>query len=305
MLNKGFYSISAQAARAEQFGKNILRLITILTQVIAAFFFVIENKSAAPSIGGFLAIQLMIGNIFAPVSNILNSIILISSKRASIQKIFLFLNGYKENTAENGILFSKSEYELYFNKPAFYLIEGANGIGKSSLLKNFAGILNIKINTQEESKTILRRDNTNSSVSYHSPEALIISGTVLENIMLSSNIDKDLIINYKNEKIQDIVKQLGGFKRKFDWASENLSSGEKLLIELLRIEFSDKDIYLIDEISAHLDMKNKKHLIDMLFDKVEKGKTVFYISHNESEKQYIKTKNCVSIILTDKIYNVY
>jgi|GEM_PF-1272676 len=305
VLNKGFYSISAQAARAEQFGKNILRLITILTQVIAAFLFVIENKSAAPSIGGFLAIQLMIGNIFAPVSNILNSIILISSKRASIQKIFLFLNGYKENTAENGILFSKSEYELYFNKPAFYLIEGANGIGKSSLLKNFAGILNIKINTQEESKTILRKDNINFSVSYHSPEALIISGTVLENIMLSSNIDKDLIINYKNEKIQDIVKQLGGFKRKFDWASENLSSGEKLLIELLRIEFSDKDIYLIDEISAHLDIKNKKNLIDILFDKVEKGKIVFYISHNESEKQYIKTKNCVSIILTDKIYNVY
>ena len=31
VLNKGFYSISAQAARAEQFGKNILRLITILT----------------------------------------------------------------------------------------------------------------------------------------------------------------------------------------------------------------------------------------------------------------------------------
>ena len=123
--------------------------------------------------------------------------------------------------------------------------------------------------------------------------------------MLSSNIDKDLIINYKNEKIQDIVKQLGGFKRKFDWASENLSSGEKLLIELLRIEFSNKDIYLIDEISAHLDMKNKKHLIDILFDKVEKGKTVFYISHNESEKQYIRTKNCASIILTDKIYNVF
>ena len=84
-----------------------------------------------------------------------------------------------------------------------------------------------------------------------------------------------------------------------------MSSGEKLLIELLRIEFSDKDIYLIDEISAHLDIKNKKKLIDILFDKVEKGKIVFYISHNESEKQYIKTKNCVPIILTDKIYNVY
>ena len=59
--------------------------------------------------------------------------------------------------------------------------------------------------------------NINFSVSYHSPEALIISGTVLENIMLSSNIDKDLIINCKNEKIQDIVKQLGGFKRKFEF----------------------------------------------------------------------------------------
>ena len=85
------------------------------------------------------------------------------------------------------------------------------------MLKNFAGISNIKINTQEESKTILRKDNINFSVSYHSPEALIISGTVLENIMLSSNIDKDLIINCKNEKIQDIVKQLGGFKRKFEF----------------------------------------------------------------------------------------
>lgn len=307
VLNKGFYSISVQSARAEQFGKNILRLITILTQVIAAFFFVIENKTGIPSIGGFLAIQLMIGNIFAPVSNILNSVILISSKRESIQRIFLFLNGYKKSPSENekSILFSKSEYENHFTKPAFYLIEGVNGIGKSSLLKNFAGILNMKISTKEGNKTILCRDNTNSSVSYHSPEALIISGTVLENIMLSTDIDKALILSCKNEKIQDIVNRLGGFERKFDWASENLSSGEKLLIEILRIEFSNKDIYLIDEISAHLDIKNKKILIDILFDKVEKGKIVFYISHNESEKQYIKTKNCVSIILTDKIYNVY
>ncbi len=307
MLNKGFYSISAQAARAEQFGNNILRFIIMLTQVVAAFFFVIENKIDSPSIGGFLAIQLMIGNIFAPVSNILNSIILISSKSASIQKVFLFLNRYKENHPENenSILFSKSEYESYFNKPAFYLIEGVNGIGKSSLLKNFAGILNMKIHTQEGNKIILRKDNANYSVAYHSPEALIISGTVLENIMLSSNIDKTAILSYEDEKIQDIVNQLGGFERRFDWAFENLSSGEKLLIELLRIEFSNKDIYLIDEISAHLDMQNKKHLVDILFGKVEKGKTVFYISHNENEKQYIKTKGCVSIILTDKIYNVF
>lgn len=80
---------------------------------------------------------------------------------------------------------------------------------------------------------------------------------------------------------------MGGFERKFDWASENLSSGEKLLIELLRIEFSNKDIYLIDEISAHLDIKNKKLLIDILFEKVKRGKPVFYISHNEDEKLYI------------------
>lgn len=57
------------------------------------------------------------------------------------------------------------------------------------------------------------------------------------------------------------------------------SAGEKQLIMLARSLAQEPELLLLDEPSAHLDLKNKRHLIDLLRVEVDRGATILLTAH--------------------------
>lgn len=300
-LNNGFYSIGTKIARIGEISSGTLRLICLIAPVICVGYLV-GQKGAKYDFGDILGIQLMITNLFRPASSILKTVVSISSRTASLKKVYNFLfqkpliNGndkmknFKESIFHNSIE----------DKAALYSIEGPNGSGKSSLLRTMAGLLDLKI----EPNVVFSKANI-KGVSMHGPKPFILFGSICENIYVeadSADMNKKALPPY----LSDMITRIGGEQRVVNWNGGELSSGEKTMIEVVRIALSNKDVFLIDELSAHLDKETRAVFIEILFEKVKKGKHVYFISHNYEEQEMLKNFGAKKIELKNtKIANIY
>lgn len=82
-------------------------------------------------------------------------------------------------------------------------------------------------------------------------------------------------------EINQALKELG----LFDWVRSlekgvKLSAGQKQRINLLRGILLDRDIYLLDEPTSHLDAETEKRVIEFLKARLQ-GRTAIIVSHRE------------------------
>ena len=117
--------------------------------------------------------------------------------------------------------------------------------------------------------------------------------TVLENLMLAprnqngENIFPALIRTQKIEKEEQKVREeaLGfldtmGLLDKKDEMAENLSHGQRKLLELVRALATGADLLLLDEPTAGVFPKTREQILDLLRDLRDKGKTILFIEHD-------------------------
>lgn len=153
------------------------------------------------------------------------------------------------------ILYDK--FTTLFMENHLYLITGANGIGKSTIIRIITGCLQndadcIYVNNSHEIKQ-LDLDSYRSFMHYAPQTPYIIKGTIAENIRLA-NLGNDMILELimNMDSVKNQLNSIGGLSRGIDSDSQ-LSGGEKQFISLLQMVFHAKRWVFLDEPFSAMD----------------------------------------------------
>ena len=184
----------------------------------------------------------------------------------------------------NKLLFKNLNFKLFSGE--LLLIKGANGSGKTSLLKILCGLLkpisgSIIVNKKDMN---LLKDEYFKYFEYVGHENAIKSAlTVRENLNFYLKIKKNLTKNNFEKAIK-----IFNLKNLLDVKIENLSSGEKRRVSLSRLILSNSKIWFLDEPTNGLDKKNTLNFFKILKQHLQLNGLAIVASHDEIK---IKNKN--------------
>ena len=100
-----------------------------------------------------------------------------------------------------------------------------------------------------------------------------------ENDLVYEDRDEKILIEnlikcgFSEKKLKDI-----GLDFKVEGGGKNLSAGEKQLISLFKIFFSEKKIIILDEATSNMDFKSEDIFLNLFFERI-KNKTLICIAH--------------------------
>ena len=175
-------------------------------------------------------------------------------------------------------------------KGEFIVILGANGCGKSTLVKHLNAILSL----QKGSLSVL---NINVSDEQHIWELRRLCGMVFQNPdnqFVSSIAEEDVAFGLRNydvpensisSKTADALAMVGmnGFERR---SPHTLSGGQKQRLAMAGVLAMEPDILIFDEATAMLDPQGRTEVLTYLTKIHQSGKTVIMITHYIEEAIY-------------------
>ena len=177
--------------------------------------------------------------------------------------------------------------ELKLDFPKKYLITGENGSGKSVLAKLIMGFL-----VANEGK-ILYNDfnsiNISEHINYVPQVPVIFEGSYMDNITIYGTYsDKNLEL-YESCFPPQVIKNI-----KSNENLENLSSGEKQIIAIIRAFCSEKEFIILDEALSVMNQITIKKFMETIFDL---NKSIVIIAHNvdEYKDRFYKTYKVIMI----------
>ena len=136
-------------------------------------------------------------------------------------------------------------------------IEGANGVGKTSLLRVVAGLLapvsgTIRIGDVEDAED---RGKLVGWLGHH--DAVKAQMTVRETLVFFAQL-------YRSDgKVEDAMEAVG-LARLADLPGQYLSAGQKKRVALARLKLCGRPLWLMDEPLASLDAEGKKIAADLI-----------------------------------------
>lgn len=169
-----------------------------------------------------------------------------------------------------------SNVSLSIDKGQKVAFIGDNGSGKSTLAK-----LLLKFYNAYEGEINVNGVNLNeiSSESFYKQLSVVNQNPVLFN----GTVEDNLLSNTLQEKLEYFLRMLGitndFLYKDVGYMGENLSSGEKQKVAILRILIQEHDLYILDEYNNHLDYTSLNNLKNYLLNELV-GKTVICITHN-------------------------
>ena len=170
-------------------------------------------------------------------------------------------------------LFKNLSFDL--NPGETIQLKGRNGSGKTTLIKVLCGILK-----NYEGKisffTSSRSDVQNEIFYLGHKNALKDDLTIIENLKYDFRSDE-----IELAKLKDALRTLGLEAYLFTKVSD-LSEGQKRKIILSSFIASNKSIYLLDEPLINLDEESKKIVSREINNKIEKGASIVFTSHEEN-----------------------
>ncbi|TQD26399.1 ATP-binding cassette domain-containing protein [Methanolobus vulcani] len=173
-----------------------------------------------------------------------------------------------------------SDFNLSVVKGDKILIKGKSGIGKSTLFRMIMGFGKHHLGEIFLDKVKVDSDNIwdiRKKVAYVLQDTDIAEGKVSDLVdeVFSFKANKDA---YGKEQLERIMSDLFLSPRILNKEYMKLSGGEKQRICLMLALLSGKDIFLLDEVTAELDVTLKQKVVEMFFDNPQW--TVLSISHD-------------------------
>ena len=290
-----------------------LSLANILENIIGAIlklYLLIDGIRGADLLGNLVMRISAIDYIMNNVRNIIKTLAAIMEDNIYITTTFNFLeNKYDEESADGFVLSSfdkivfqnvsfkypkKANYvfediNITFEKSKSYLIIGANGVGKTTLIKLLAGLY-------EPTNGKILIDNIPISdysiASYHNLIGIVFQDyikyplTVEENIKIGNHSDF-----YNNEKMHEAARKVGveQFVQKLqnkyhtilsnEWIDgTNLSQGQWQKLAISRAYFAQPLLMIMDEPTASLDAYAENKLYNNIAELMKESTTIM-ISH--------------------------
>jgi cobalt/nickel transport system ATP-binding protein len=166
---------------------------------------------------------------------------------------------------------------------------GANGSGKSTLLHMLDGLIFpnkgvIKVFGKELKENNFNNENFSVNfrkkigLVFQNPDIQLFCPTVKEDIVfgpLQLGVEKKEI-----EKRMEEVLNILGIKDLLDRSPHQLSVGEKRKVAIASTLMVNPDVLILDEPTAGLDPLTTRHIIDLLIQANEKGKTIITSTHD-------------------------
>lgn len=169
-------------------------------------------------------------------------------------------------------------------------IIGENGSGKSILAKAILGFYkydgNIYINNHNIKR--LNKEDIRKYVELILGESYMFSGSILENIKLDKDIDRDILEQTSiNCDIKDDIDRFEkGYNTLIGEKGTKLSGGQKQRICIARSLINNKPILILDEALNKLDNKTRGNILSNLENKYQ-DRTIIFISNNLEIIDYV------------------
>lgn len=152
-----------------------------------------------------------------------------------------------------------------------YAIIGANGSGKSTLLKCIARAIDFDGKIEGLSKNM---------VAYMPQQSVGFSFSVINNLKF---VYKTREKKFKKDEAKKILKDLDLLHLEKKNAAK-LSGGETQRVALARILCADAPVFLLDEFTASMDIKQAKVCQELVSKRAkDRGKTLIFTSHQMSQ----------------------
>lgn len=166
-------------------------------------------------------------------------------------------------------------------------IFGGSGSGKSTLCKILCKLYEIQegnvfindVNIKE-----IYTENLRKHIGYLTAGEQIFKASLKDNLYMFSNLDFETVLSIIKDnglefllginKSDDICEKLNS-----ELDKDKLSSGQKQLINLIRLFFSEKDFVIFDEAAASISEDIEKEYYELL-DKISKKHILIIITHN-------------------------
>lgn len=182
-----------------------------------------------------------------------------------------------------------SGINMRVNKGDLITIIGANGTGKSTLLQMFDGLIfpdrgRIEAFGQELTEAALSDGlfslNFRKRVGFvfQNPEVQLFCPSVKEDIVFGP-----LQLGIPDVQIKTRLDKIAadfGISALLDRAPHQLSIGEKKKIALASVLAIEPEVLILDEPTAGLDPMTTRHIIDLILEAHEQGKTVVSSTHD-------------------------
>lgn len=153
-----------------------------------------------------------------------------------------------------------------------HALAGENGAGKTTLMKILFDI------EKPDSGKVIKRGKTGMVFQHF---RLVYDFSVLENIIIGSEPVKMGFALDKNKARMELKKlfQKFGFSLDLNTKVKNLSTGQKQLVEIVKVIYNNADILIFDEPTALLTLREAEKLRETLLFLKRSGKTIILISH--------------------------
>ena len=293
--------------------KNIIITVVAATAVI----------HGQMTLGMMLAVQYIIGQLNAPVEQLMNFFYSLQDVKISLERI----NEIHQMDDENGkeglqtsiedksegidiknIMFKYDPHTLrktiddvsiHIPQGKVTAIVGASGSGKTTLIRLMLGyypVLEGQINIGNTDINKLNKKWWRQQCGVVMQDGVIFSESIARNIAVDDgDIDKEQLLKAAEIAcIKDYVMALPlKFNTKIGRDGVGLSQGQKQRILIARAVYKNPDYIFLDEATNSLDANNERSIVENL-DKFYKGKTVVIVAHRLST-----VKNADQIVVID------
>lgn len=175
------------------------------------------------------------------------------------------------------------DLDFTINPGQIVSIIGPNGAGKSTLLKTIFNICDVY-----SGKVIFKGSDITKLPTYdlifegisYSPQGRQIFPdlTVYENLEMGLYIFKDK--EYKQRKLDEILKKFPILKEKKDKLAYSLSGGQQQILSIARSLLHDPSLLLLDEPSLGLDPKTQKQIFSLIKEINKEGVSIIIVEQN-------------------------